>query len=144
MSVTTEQSPSRQRVARSPRSRGRAKPVGGSTFEVFSWYFFRISGLVLIFLAIFHLTWQNLVIGVDRIDYNYVALQWSNPFWRIADWLLLMLATLHGMNGLRVVVDDYVHSPGWRLTVNSALAIITFFLVAIGSITVFTFQPGVR
>jgi succinate dehydrogenase hydrophobic anchor subunit len=41
-------------------------------------------------------------------------------------------------------VDDYVHSPGRRLATNSVLAVATFFLIAIGSITIFTFQPVVR
>lgn len=140
MSALTER-PTRHSVVRSPRSRGRARPTSGSSFELFSWYFFRVSGLVLIFLALWHLTYQNLIIGVDHIDYAFVAQQWASPFWRAFDWLLLMLALLHGMNGLRIVIEDYVSSAGWRITINSALAIITLILFVIGSIAVLTFQP---
>ena len=34
--------------------------------------------------------------------------RWGTPFWRIYDLLLLVLAFVHGANGARVVIGDYV------------------------------------
>lgn len=117
-----------------------SRPAGGG-FETFSWYFFRISGVGLIFLAILHLILMHVTTDVACTSYQFVAIRYQNPFWRLYDWLLLSLALLHGMNGLRVVVDDYVRSRGWRLTIQSTLGVLTLVFFMLGTITLITFQP---
>jgi succinate dehydrogenase / fumarate reductase membrane anchor subunit len=117
-----------------------SRPSGGG-FETFSWYFFRISGIVLIFLAILHLFLNHVATDVSCTSYQLVSIRYENPFWRLYDWLLLTLALLHGMNGLRVVVDDYVRTRGWRLTLQSAVGILTLVFFLLGTITLITFQP---
>ena len=58
---------------------GYQKPSGTrSNFEVWSWFFMRISGLILIFLALYHLVWWNLVIGVEHLDSQVVIERWRN------------------------------------------------------------------
>ena len=115
--------------------------VGG--FETFSWYFFRISGILLIFLAIIHLFLNNVSTDVSCTSYQLVSIRYENPFWRLYDWLLLTLALLHGMNGLRIVVDDYVRTRGWRLTLLSVVGVVTFVFFLLGTITLITFHPVV-
>jgi succinate dehydrogenase / fumarate reductase membrane anchor subunit len=117
-----------------------ARPGGGG-FETFSWYFFRISGVALIFLAIIHLFLNHVVNDVACTSYQLVALRYENPFWRLYDWLLLTLALLHGMNGLRVVIDDYVQTRSWRLALQSTAGIVTLIFFMLGTITLITFQP---
>jgi succinate dehydrogenase / fumarate reductase membrane anchor subunit len=77
---------------------------------------------------------------VSCTSYQLVAIRYENPFWRLYDWLLLTLALLHGMNGLRVVIDDYVGSRGWRLTLQSTLGLLTLIFFLLGTITLVTFQ----
>jgi succinate dehydrogenase / fumarate reductase membrane anchor subunit len=120
----------------------RAKPAG-SNFELYSWYFFRVSGVLLLFLVFGHLTIMHIVNNVDVIDYRFVALRWENPFWRNFDLLILFLAILHGSNGVRVVIDDYVRSRGWRVFAQSVLYTFTAIFILIGSIAVLTFQPEI-
>src|SRR5580700_8137212 len=107
-----------------------AKPGGGG-FETFSWYFFRVSGVVLIFLVIIHLIVMHVTTDVACTTYQFVAMRYDNPFWRLYDWVLLTLALLHGMNGLRIVIDDYVQNRGARLTLLSitGLLLLAFFLL---------------
>ena len=117
-----------------------SRPSGGG-FETFSWYFFRVSGVLLIFLALIHIFLNHVATDVSCTSYQLVAVRYENPFWRLYDWLLLTLALLHGMNGLRVVVDDYVRTRGWRLTLQSAVGIVTLVFFLLGTITLITFQP---
>lgn len=112
--------------------------LGG--FETFSWYFFRVSGIALIFLAIIHLFLNHVTTDVSCTSFQLVQIRYANPFWRLYDWLLLILGLLHGMNGLRVVVDDYVHGRGWRLSLQSFLALVTLVFVLLGTITLITFH----
>ena len=116
-----------------------ARPSGGG-FETFSWYFFRASGVVLIFLVIAHLIIMHASNDVACTTYRFVALRYDNPLWRLFDWLLLTLALTHGMNGLRIVIDDYVRSRGWRLTLQSANGLLTLVFFLLGTITLITFQ----
>ena len=115
----------------------------GGGFETFSWYFFRISGILLIFLAILHLFLNHVSTDVSCTSYQLVSIRYENPFWRLYDWLLLTLALLHGMNGLRIVVDDYVRTRGWRLTLLSTVGVVTLVFFLLGTITLITFQPVV-
>ncbi|GAC1382110.1 MAG: hypothetical protein NVS4B9_33370 [Ktedonobacteraceae bacterium] len=116
-----------------------AKPASGG-FETFSWYFFRVSGFLLLFLVIFHLIIMHVTNDVACTTYQFVALRYDNPLWRLYDWLLLTLALLHGMNGLRVVIDDYVRSRGTRLTLMSVAGTLTLAFFMLGTITLITFQ----
>ena len=123
-------------------SNGRGPRPAGSGFETFSWYYFRISGVVLLFLVIAHLLIMHVTNDVSCTTYAFIAYRYSNVFWRLFDWLLLTLALTHGMNGLRVVIDDYVRTPNARLWLMSisAVLLLTFFML--GTITLITFQPA--
>jgi succinate dehydrogenase / fumarate reductase membrane anchor subunit len=74
----------------------------------------RYSGFLLIPLAWGHIILQDVVVGVHNIDANYVAVRWANVGWRIYDALLLAFAFAHGVNGLRQVLTDFIHTPRGR------------------------------
>jgi succinate dehydrogenase / fumarate reductase membrane anchor subunit len=116
------------------------RPAGGG-FETFSWYFFRISGVVLIFLVIVHLIVMHVTTDVSCTTYAFVSMRYSNPFWRLFDWLLLTLALTHGMNGLRLVIDDYVRSASVRVWLQSIVGVLLLVFFMLGTITLVTFQP---
>ena len=119
-----------------------SRPTQAGGWETFSWWFFRVSGVGLIFLAIAHLFIMHVSNDVSATGYDFVAQRYQNPFWRVYDLLLLTLALLHGLNGLRLVSDDYIHRKGWRLAVQSVLfvTVVTFWLM--GTMTIVTFQPN--
>lgn len=123
-----------------PRRDRRPRPTGGGEF--WWWMFMRVSGIVLLFLAVGHVLIMHVLgDGVDRVNFAFVALRWQSPFWRTWDWLLLTLALIHGINGLRVITLDYVRRPGLRVALNMTYLIIAFALIALGTIVVFSFNP---
>jgi len=113
---------------------------GASGWETFSWYFFRVSGVALVFLALIHVFMMHVSTDVSQTVYDYVATRYDNPFWRVYDLLLLTLALFHGLNGLRIVCDDYIRSRGWRLATQSVLFFIAITFWLMGSMTIITFQ----
>jgi succinate dehydrogenase membrane anchor subunit len=126
---------------RRPVGAGRERPVGG--FELWSWLFMRISGLVLLVLAVGHVLIMHVLDdGVDRVDFAFIALRWQSPFWRTWDWMLLVLALIHGINGLRVITLDYVKPAGARFAANMFFYVLGFALFVLGSVIVFTFDPS--
>jgi succinate dehydrogenase / fumarate reductase, membrane anchor subunit len=124
-----------------PSRAGRMPPGRGAEF--WWWMFMRVSGIVLLFLAVGHVLIMHVLgDGVDRVNFAFVALRWQSPFWRTWDWLLLSLALVHGINGLRVITLDYVRRPPVRIAINGVFALVGTVLFALGSIIVFTFDPS--
>jgi succinate dehydrogenase membrane anchor subunit len=138
----TEDAPARAHSsANKPATYGAtSKPRGG--FELFSWYFFRISGVILIFLVIIHLLIMHVTNDVSKTVYDFVAARYANPFWRVYDLVLLTLALLHGLNGLRIVIDDNVRSRIGRLAAQSAVWTVALVFWLMGMMTIITFHPG--
>jgi succinate dehydrogenase / fumarate reductase membrane anchor subunit len=124
-----------------PRS---TRPMSRGNFEKYSWIFMRISGLVLIFLVLGHLLIMNILDGgVQRINFGFVAGRWSSPFWQMWDLLQLWLAMLHGANGMRTVINDYAEKERTRFVLRTLLYVATVFIVALGTLVIFTFDPSI-
>ncbi|MEY2565726.1 MAG: succinate dehydrogenase / fumarate reductase, rane anchor subunit [Actinomycetota bacterium] len=109
-------------------------------FETWSWFFMRISGLVLIFLALLHFAITHILNDVADTNAAFVNQRWDNPLWRVFDWALLALGLLHGLNGLRWIIDDYVRRPAKRAVVKATLYSITGALFAYGTFTILTYK----
>ena len=110
--------------------------------EAWSWLFMRLSGLALVFLALLHFAITHVVNDVVDTDYRFVVDRWSSTFWKVFDWLLLVLALGHGQNGARWIAEDYVRRPGARAVVKGLVQMVTGFLLIWGSFTIFAFNPG--
>jgi succinate dehydrogenase / fumarate reductase, membrane anchor subunit len=120
---------------------GERRPRSG--LELWAWLFMRLSGILLLFLAVGHVLIMHVMeTGVERVNFGFVAERWSSPFWRTWDWMMLSLSLLHGINGVRIIVQDYVRGPGWRLVWNWSFAVVGFTLFVLGSVIVFTFDPA--
>jgi succinate dehydrogenase / fumarate reductase membrane anchor subunit len=127
-----------------PRSQRTFGSSGRSNFELYSWLFMRISGLVLIFLVLGHLFIMNVLDGgVQRINFAFVAGRWSSPFWQVWDLLMLWLAQLHGGNGLRVIINDYAERDTTRIWLKSALYASMVLVLMTGTLVIFTFDPNI-
>ncbi len=100
--------------------------------EVTAWKWMRYSGLLLIPLAWGHVLIQDVLVGVDRIDLNYVSMRWAFLGWRIYDLFLLVFALAHGINGLRQVVLDFVSKKKIIRLVNQAAYVYWLVLVLLG------------
>ena len=113
-----------------------------SNFELYSWLFMRLSGLVLVALVLGHL-FVNLMLGdgIHAVDFGFVAGKWANPFWQVWDLLMLWLAQLHGTNGLRVIINDYAERDGTRFWLKMLLYTASFLVLVLGTLVIFTFDP---
>jgi succinate dehydrogenase / fumarate reductase membrane anchor subunit len=123
------------RTARSPRRR--------TNWEKWAWIYMRASGVLLIVLIFGHL-FTNLIAdkgGVKAIDFAFVAGKWASPFWQIWDTLMLWLALIHGSNGMRTIVNDYVGNQRLRKIIVLALLISSVVLLVLGTLVVWTFSP---
>ncbi len=118
------------------------KPMGG--FELGAWFFMRISGLVLVFLALGHLYITHIINNVEDVNYEFVAGRWADPktgvIWRLWDLTMINLAVLHGANGLRQVLDEYVIRPGKRVLTHTLIWSGAIGLMVIGTYAILMFH----
>lgn len=118
-------------------------PAGSrGSFEVLSWFFMRISGLILIGLALYHLVYWNLVVGVEHIDSQVVIERWNNPLFRFFNVALITFAMLHGLNGARYSIEDYVRSPARQVAVKAVVYTIVLSVLVFGVYALITFDPA--
>jgi succinate dehydrogenase / fumarate reductase membrane anchor subunit len=110
-------------------------PQTHNRFETLAWRYTRLSGVLIIPLAFGHLAIVHLINSVAVIDYQWVIeTRWAFLGWRIYDAFFLWFAGLHGYNGLRMVINDYVHQPGLKRAMTYGAALVLVALLALGSI----------
>lgn len=111
--------------------------------ELYSWIFMRVSGIVLVLLLLGHLWIMHLIEGgVSRVNFAFVAGRLASPFWQTYDWALLFLATIHGANGMRIIITDYVRKPQRRFWAKMALYSTAAFMLLLGTLVIVTFDPA--
>ncbi|MFS0854526.1 succinate dehydrogenase hydrophobic membrane anchor subunit [Microbacterium sp. 179-I 3D4 NHS] len=114
----------------------------GINLEKWGWVFMRASGVVLVVLIFGHL-FINLMVGegIHALDFAFIAGKFATPFWQWWDVVMLWLALIHGANGMRTIVNDYVSNRTARKTLQWALGLSAALLILLGTLVVFTFDP---
>ncbi len=129
----------------------------GSKLERFWWSFMRVSGLLIVPLVFGHLAMMHIVqgvfdltaaggpvVGTNAINESgtaveFVQQRWSFmlggvAIWRVYDFALLGLVTIHGFNGLRYVLTDYFR--------NETLKRAMIYVCAIGAVVLLVTGGG--
>jgi succinate dehydrogenase / fumarate reductase membrane anchor subunit len=122
-------------------SSSRPVPMKNS-FERFMWQFMRISGVLLVVLVFWHLLIMHFINDISAINGPFVIDRFtSNPVWVAVDLSMLILAWIHGLNGVRIVITDYMRRSYVRRIVLMALFAFGLAWFAAGAIVLFTL-PG--
>ncbi|MBA2264286.1 MAG: succinate dehydrogenase hydrophobic membrane anchor subunit [Chloroflexi bacterium] len=126
-----------------PSRAARPKPEASGR-ERFWWYFMRLSGLALVFLALGHMFIMHVLVELTggEIDFAFVQSRWGTPFWRIYDFLLLVLAFVHGANGARIVIGDYVANRTARNFLIGSLLVVSGIWLILGMAVIVFFDPN--
>lgn len=101
-----------------------------SKFELYMWFFTRVSGLLMLLLGAYGIIYANLNGGRGAMDAGAqtrwaffpisfhvssseveVTPNFQNPFWQFYTLILFLFAATHGANGIRVILQDYVRRP---------------------------------
>jgi succinate dehydrogenase / fumarate reductase membrane anchor subunit len=92
-------------------------------FERYAFLFMRLTGVALLVLAVGHMMIQHVLNSTANLTLQFVAQQWNSWGWKAYDLLLLAFAFSHGINGLRNVLEDYIHNRRIMRGINIFLAI---------------------
>ncbi len=118
-----------------------AKRLSTSNLELAWWVFMRVSGVMLVFLVLGHLYTRAVLFNFHHdLTYDVVARNMSTVTWKFYNWLLLFLSILHGTNGLRYIIDDYLPSPRARVWVKVIVYTLVFLVVVFGTISLWAWN----
>lgn len=110
--------------------------------EKWGWVFMRASGVLLVILIFGHL-FVNLLVGdgIHALDFAFIAGKFADPWWQWWDVAMLWLALIHGANGMRTIINDYVTGEKARKILVWAVGLSAALLIILGTLVVFTFDP---
>lgn len=112
-----------------------------SNFERYAFLYMRLSGIALLLLAIGHMLLQHILRDVHSLTLQAVQDIWRSWGWRAYDLLLLLFAIVHGFNGLRQVIEDYVHDQRIIRVTNAILLGLVIVTILWSAVAIFNFNP---
>lgn len=104
------------------------------------WIFQRITGILILVSFILHYLFLHFL-NDGQVTFREVAGRLSTPLWKTIDITFLSAALYHGVQGVIMNIHDYIHSPGFRVTLISVIWTIGIILWLTGMTTVINFQP---
>lgn len=127
----------------------RPVPQVGFSFDYLMFIFTRISGVIMILLAVGGVAaafWMgartqldvgalmrwtffpnpNHVVNTDIPD---VTLGWATAYWQIMQMLVIFFAGTHGINGLRMILEDYIGASWGRVFLRGFLFFVWLFML---------------
>lgn len=111
-----------------------------TNFERYAFLFMRLSGLALLILAVGHMAIQHVLNSTANLTLQFVAEQWNSWGWKAYDMLLLAFAMSHGVNGLRLVLEDYIHNRDTIKVINTVLAVFLVITIVWAGIAIALFD----
>ena len=105
------------------------------------WLLQRISGVYLAIILFVHVL--NLHVLLDgEVSFDAIAARVATPMWKTINISFLIVALFHGLYGLWIVLDDYIHKGWLRVLIYSVIATIALVFAIFGTLTMITFQYG--
>jgi len=106
----------------------------------YAWLFQRLTGILLVFLLLIHFAVVHHLPKPGELNYAVVAPRLATATWKVFDLVFLVCALFHGLNGVWMVVQDYVSSEGAQTWIFYALCTLGLILLALGAITIIPFK----
>jgi succinate dehydrogenase / fumarate reductase membrane anchor subunit len=130
-------------LSESPITRRVATLQRRSPLERYGYLFMRLTGVALLLLAVGHMMIQHVLNDVHNLTLAFVQAQWSSWGWRAYDLLLLIFAISHGFNGLRTVLEDYVHNERTVRVLRWALFVFLVITIFWAAVAIISFDASV-
>ena len=108
----------------------------------FSWYFQRITGVLIIIFLIIHLYVMHLS-GSPNIVWSWDAFLsrfQASPWMKVFYFMFLTTVLFHGLNGTWQVAGDYINSRSLKALTHATLIIVGVFFFIIGSLSILYFN----
>ncbi len=100
-----------------------------------AWLLQRISAVILFVLLMVHFVTYHFISKGD-MPWKDVVAKMQSPWFNLIQFLFLITALYHGLNGVWMVAEDYIHHKIWRLVIFSLIVFVGLALFFIGVLTI--------
>ncbi|MCK5058238.1 MAG: succinate dehydrogenase, hydrophobic membrane anchor protein [Candidatus Aminicenantes bacterium] len=111
-----------------------------------AWLLQRISAIFIFAVLIYHFFVYHCISQGKAPEWADVVAKMKSPWFNLLQFLFLLAALYHGLNGVWMVVEDYIHSRFWRIFIFSIIVLVGTSLLFVGTLTLFkvaNINPGV-
>ncbi len=99
------------------------------------WLLQRITAVIIFVIIMIHfVTYHMLSEGAYK--YEKVVSKMKSPWFNLMQFLLLCAVLYHGLNGVWMIVEDYIHIKGLRLFLFSLIIVVGVSLFFVGVLTI--------
>ena len=99
------------------------------------WLLQRISAVILFIILIIHFVTYHFI-SKGFIPWKDVVSKMQSPWFNLFQFIFLVSALFHGLNGVWMVTEDYIHGRFWRFVIFSLILLVGLCLLFIGTVTI--------
>lgn len=100
-----------------------------------SWLLQRISAVIIFVIIMIHFVTYHML-SEGAYMYEKVVSKMKSPWFNLMQFLLLCAVLYHGLNGVWMIVEDYIHIKGLRLFLFSLIIVVGVSLFFVGVLTI--------
>jgi succinate dehydrogenase / fumarate reductase, membrane anchor subunit len=100
-----------------------------------AWLLQRMSAVILFVILLIHFVTYHFISEGDMTWKNVVT-KMQSPWFNLVQFLFLITALYHGLNGVWMVTEDYIHHKVWRMIIFSLIVFVGISLFFIGVLTI--------
>jgi succinate dehydrogenase / fumarate reductase, membrane anchor subunit len=117
----------------------RVRGLGSTNSGTEDWWHQRVTSVALVPLSVFVVILMVSLIGADHAT---VVARVGHPL--VATGLILALAAIawHMQLGMRVIIEDYIHDNGWKISALLANAFFALLVAVLGVVAVLKISFG--
>ena len=101
-----------------------------------AWLFQRISAVILFILLLLHFITYHFI-SKGHFPWKDVVAKMQSPWFNLLQFVFLITALYHGLNGIWMVAEDYIHNKVWRMIIFSLIVCVGLALFFVGILTIF-------
>jgi succinate dehydrogenase / fumarate reductase membrane anchor subunit len=109
-----------------------------------TWLLQRVTAVLLFLGVIYHFVYYHFISN-GEYSWKEVVARMQSPWFNLLQFVFLVTALYHGLNGVWMVTEDYIHGKIWRMILFSLILFIGAALFFVGILTIFKIQslkPG--
>jgi len=104
-----------------------------------AWLLQRVSAIILFIILMYHFIFYHFI-SKGLYPWKEVVTKMQSPWFNLLQFIFLLTALYHGLNGIWMVTEDYIHCKTWRMIIFSLLLLGGLALFFVGILTVFKVQ----
>jgi succinate dehydrogenase / fumarate reductase membrane anchor subunit len=104
-----------------------------------AWLLQRVTAVLLFIGLMYHFIYYHFISN-GVYTWKEVVARMQSPWFNLLQFTFLAAALYHGLNGVWMVTEDYIHGKTWRMIIFSLILFVGLALFFVGILTIFKIQ----